>query len=42
MQPLLIFLVLVLGCLSQLYNHQSSSTFNATWMSNLDNGIPLR
>ncbi len=25
-----------------LYNHQSSSLYNATWMSNLDNGIPIR
>jgi 1-phosphatidylinositol phosphodiesterase len=42
MLRLLIVCLLGVACLSQLYNHQSSSTFNATWMSNLDNGIPIR
>lgn len=37
----LVLIVLTVCALAQ-YNHQSSSYLNTTWMSLLDNGIPLR
>jgi 1-phosphatidylinositol phosphodiesterase len=37
----LVFLLLVFGLQAQ-YNHQTSGYVNTTWMSLLDNGIPLR
>ena len=35
-------LLFVLGQGQQYYNHQSSSVHNATWMSYLNDGIPIK
>lgn len=37
----LVLIILIASTLAQ-YNHQSSTYLNTTWMSQLDNGIPLR